>query len=119
MPWLCSTLSQILASATPPPPPSQQPVTPEELADDEEYADIMEDMREECGKYGQVLQVHIPRPGPPGAPPPVGLGKVLVEFGEPGAAIAARNAMHGRKFSGRTVVATLLTDDDYKAMKWD
>lgn len=100
-------------------PPPSQPVTPEELADDEEYADIMEDMREECGKYGQVLQVHIPRPGPPGAPPPVGLGKVLVEFGEPGAAIAARNAMHGRKFSGRTVVATLLTDDDYKAMKWD
>lgn len=94
-------------------------VTPEELADDEEYADIMEDMREECGKYGAVLQVHIPRAGPPGAPPPPGLGRVLIEFGEPSAAIAARNAMHGRKFSGRTVVATLLTDDDYKAMKWD
>ena len=25
-------------------------VTPEELASDEEYADILEDMREECGK---------------------------------------------------------------------
>ncbi len=32
-------------------------VTPDELANDEEYADIMEDMREECGKYGTVLQV--------------------------------------------------------------
>ncbi|KFM28314.1 Splicing factor U2af large subunit A [Auxenochlorella protothecoides] len=94
-------------------------VTPDELANDEEYADIMEDMREECGKYGTVLQVHIPRPGPPDAPAVPGLGKVLIEFAEPSAAIAARNAMHGRRFSGRTVVATLLTDDDYKLMKWD
>lgn len=32
-------------------------VTPEELADDGEYNDIVEDMREECGKYGRVLAV--------------------------------------------------------------
>lgn len=99
--------------------PKPSAVTLEELANDEDYNDIMEDMREECAKYGTVLQVHIPRPGPPGEPPVPGLGKVLIEFAEASAAIAARNAMHGRRFSGRTVVATLMTDTDYKAMKWD
>ena len=29
-------------------------VTPEELLDDEEYEDILEDIKGECGKYGEV-----------------------------------------------------------------
>ena len=37
-------------------------------------------MKEECGKFGEVLQVHIPRPPAPGAPPPPGLGKILIEY---------------------------------------
>lgn len=37
-------------------------VTPEELVDDEEYEDILEDIREECAKYGQVRSLEIPRP---------------------------------------------------------
>lgn len=60
--------------------PPATAVTMEELADEEEWKDIMEDMREECARYGTVVAVHIPRPGPPGAPPPPGLGKVLIEF---------------------------------------
>ena len=31
-------------------------VTMEELTNDEEYTDILEDMKEECGRFGQVLQ---------------------------------------------------------------
>lgn len=43
---------------TPPPlSTSLLPVTPDELADDGEYNEIVEDMREECGKYGRVLAV--------------------------------------------------------------
>lgn len=37
-------------------------VTLEELTDDEEYSEIVEDVREECAKFGQVLDVRIPRP---------------------------------------------------------
>jgi splicing factor U2AF subunit len=37
-------------------------VTPEELEDDEEYEDIMEDIKEECNKYGYVVSIEIPRP---------------------------------------------------------
>ena len=36
-------------------------VVPEELADEEEYEDILEDIREECSKYGEVRSLEIPR----------------------------------------------------------
>lgn len=37
-------------------------VTTEELRDDEEYEDIVEDIREECNKIGSVRSIEIPRP---------------------------------------------------------
>ena len=37
-------------------------VTPEELVDDDEYDDILEDIRGECAKYGHVRSLEIPRP---------------------------------------------------------
>ncbi|NWX08367.1 U2AF2 factor, partial [Caloenas nicobarica] len=37
-------------------------VLPEELLDDEEYEEIVEDVRDECGKYGAVKSIEIPRP---------------------------------------------------------
>jgi splicing factor U2AF subunit len=89
-----------------------------ELADDEEYADIVEDMREEMGRFGAVRAVHVPRPATDGAPDPPGVGRVVVEFEAPGAAMAARNAAHGRKFGGRVVQATLMTAEDYEARRW-
>ena len=49
-------------------------VTEEELKDEEEYEDILEDIREECSKYGEVRSLEIPRPLP-GVDVP-GVGKV-------------------------------------------
>jgi splicing factor U2AF subunit len=37
-------------------------VTLEDLIDDQDYADLVEDIKEECGKYGAVVDVKIPRP---------------------------------------------------------
>lgn len=37
-------------------------VTPDELRDEDEYEDILEDIREECNKYGVVRSCEIPRP---------------------------------------------------------
>lgn len=50
-------------------------MSPDELADEEEYKDIVEDMREECGKHGALRRVIIPRPTP-AMPNPVGVAKV-------------------------------------------
>ena len=53
-------------------------VTEEELKDEEEYEDILEDIREECSKYGEVRSLEIPRPLP-GVDVP-GVGKVRMEI---------------------------------------
>lgn len=37
-------------------------VTADELKDEEEYEDILEDIKEECNKYGVVRSIEIPRP---------------------------------------------------------
>ena len=37
-------------------------VTPEELKDDEEYEEIVDDIREECNRHGAVRSIEIPRP---------------------------------------------------------
>ena len=37
-------------------------VTPDELEDDEEFEGILEDVRDECSKYGKVRSMEIPRP---------------------------------------------------------
>ncbi|VDQ12405.1 unnamed protein product [Trichobilharzia regenti] len=49
-----------------------------ELEDDDEYEDIVEDVRAECSKYGVVRSLETPRPIP-GVEVP-GVGKIYVEF---------------------------------------
>ena len=63
----------------------------------------------------QLAAIVIPRPAPLGQPPPAGLGKVIVEYTDMDSALKARNAMHGRKFAGRTVTATFLPEAQYTA----
>jgi len=49
------------------------------LDDDEEYNDIILDIKEECGKYGRVDSVFIPRKDVEDNPTP-GMGNAYVEF---------------------------------------
>lgn len=86
-------------------------VTEEELRDEEEYEDILEDIREECSKYGEVRSLEIPRPLP-GVDVP-GVGKVFVEFTSDGDCQKAQHALSGRRFSNRTVVTSYFDPDKY------
>jgi len=86
-------------------------VTPEELADEEEYEDILEDIREECSKFGAVRSIEIPRPVP-GVEVP-GCGKVFVEFAGIPECQKAQHALTGRKFSNRVVVTSYFEPDKY------
>ena len=103
-------------------------VVPEELVDDQEYADILEDVKEECGKYGPVADLRIPRPvkkdkakwGEGGrdsalaaqrADEAAGVGRVYVKFFDAANAGDALKALAGRSFAGRSIIATLLSDD--------
>ncbi|KAL0693747.1 hypothetical protein Bca4012_060927 [Brassica carinata] len=73
-----------------------QVVSADDLGDDEEYEDIMADMRQEGGKFGNLVNVVIPRPHPDHDPTP-GVGKVFLEYVDVDGAAKARSGMNGRK----------------------
>jgi splicing factor U2AF subunit len=99
-------------------------VTPEELIDNEDYegmfspfvyclpltfVEIQEDVKEECEKYGKVLEIKIPRPTG-GSRQSNGVGKIFVKFDTPESAGKALRALAGRKFADRTVVTTYFSE---------
>jgi len=86
-------------------------VTDEELTDEEEYEDILDDIREKCATYGGVKSIEIPRPVP-GVEVP-GLGKVFVEFYTIPDCQKAQHALTGLKFSNRIVVTSYFDPDKY------
>ncbi|XP_013782446.1 splicing factor U2AF 50 kDa subunit-like [Limulus polyphemus] len=86
-------------------------VMPEELQDEEEYEDILEDIKEECNKYGVVKSVEIPRPIE-GVDVP-GCGKVFVEFNSVIDCQKAQQNLTGRKFAERVVVTSYFDPDRY------
>ncbi|CAK9235158.1 unnamed protein product [Sphagnum jensenii] len=90
-----------------------QVVSPNELQDDEEYDEIVEDMREECGKYGNLVKLVIPRPKSTGEEVP-GVGKVFVEYTDTAGAAKAKSSLHGRKFSGNSVIAVYYPEDKFE-----
>ncbi|CAG5118058.1 unnamed protein product [Candidula unifasciata] len=86
-------------------------ITPEELLDEDEYEDIVEDVKEECGRYGVVMSLEIPRPIK-GVEVP-GVGKIFVEFNSIIECQKAQAALTGRKFSNRVVVTSYFDPDRY------
>ncbi|KAH8511897.1 hypothetical protein H0E87_009177 [Populus deltoides] len=87
-------------------------ITMEVLADDEEYEEILEDMREECCKFGTLINVVIPRPSQNEEKMP-GAGKVFLEYSDTISCANARNALNGRKFGGNTVNAFYYPEEKY------
>ncbi|KAI1884267.1 hypothetical protein AGOR_G00224680 [Albula goreensis] len=86
-------------------------VMPEELVDDEDYEEILEDIREECCKYGNVRSIEIPRPVD-GVEVP-GCGKIFVEYVSAADCQKAMQALTGRKFANRVVVTKYYDPDMY------
>jgi splicing factor U2AF subunit len=105
-------------------------VTLDELNNEEEFTDIVLDIREECEKFGKVEQVVIPRPLKPGEPentdaedgkdagPRVeaGHGRIFVLFDDPLTTAKAKTALNGRMFSDNKVEALYYHTDFFKAM---
>lgn len=100
-------------------------VTVEDLVSDQEYTEILEDIRDECSNYGQVEDLRIPRPsqasrekkwGPEAqaareADEAAGVGRVYVKYADSNGAAKALAQLAGRAFGGRSIVATLIPDD--------
>ena len=77
----------------------QNMLAEDDLANEEEYEDIMEDTREECSQFGELVSVIIPKAGEPGAT------KIFLEYATPQDAAKAIQALQGRTFDGRLVQA--------------
>jgi hypothetical protein len=67
--------------------------------------EIVEDVKEECSKYGPVLDMKVPRPSG-GSRQSNGVGKIYVKYDTNESASKALRALAGRKFADRTVVVT-------------
>lgn len=107
-------------------------VSPKDLYPDEDFQDLMEDVREECAKYGTIVSMHIPRPPPPKKKDNIwkgpfaeedekeeivvhwGVGRVFVEYSKVEEAEKAQKALSGRKFNGRTVLSGYFSEERYK-----
>ncbi|KAJ3186164.1 U2 small nuclear RNA auxiliary factor 2 [Gaertneriomyces sp. JEL0708] len=90
-------------------------VTREELLNDDDYMDIMEDIRDECGKYGVIKSLVIPRPGQGGMGGEGSVGKIFVQFQSVEQAQTAMRSLAGRRFADRTVVASYYDEGKYLA----
>src|SRR5271156_6268795 len=72
-------------------------------------AEICEDIQEECSKYGQILELKIPRPSG-GSRQSAGVGKIYIKYDTPESAKKALQSLAGRKFADRTVVTTYFSE---------
>lgn len=77
------------------------------LHNEEEYDEILEDMKEECQKYGSVVSLLIPKENP-------GKGQVFVEYANSSDSKEAQRLLTGRTFDGKLVVATFYPLSAYK-----
>ncbi|XP_060194877.1 splicing factor U2af large subunit B-like isoform X2 [Lycium barbarum] len=87
-------------------------ITPQELFDDIEYGEILEDMKEEGQKFGDLIDVVIPRPEPD-QQMIEGHGKVFLEYSDTVGCTTAKAALGGRRFGGNTAVAIYYPEDKY------
>ena len=88
-------------------------VYPEDLTDDSEYLALVDEVKNEAGKFGGIEQVRILRPNPDMSSP-LGCGKIFVHFSELHAARKFQLNMNGRLFDGvRTVCAAFYPIDRF------
>lgn len=110
-------------------------VTPEELYDDQDYADILEDIQEECSKYGEIEGVRVPRPieipkiwmpqdemyrvkeANRKKDDEAGVGRVYVLYKEIESTAKAMKAIGGRQFAGRTILVACVAEVSHR-MTW-
>lgn len=100
-------------------------VTADDLINDQDYKEILEDIRDECSNFGTVEDLRVPRPGQSSrekkwgaeaqaareADEAAGVGRVYVKFADSAGASKALGHLAGRAFAGRSIVATLVPDD--------
>ena len=86
-------------------------LTEADVSSDQDYEEIMEDTKEECGSFGALKNVIIPRSGP-------GLTKIFLEYMTPADAGKAIEQLAGRTFDGRKVTAVYFNEDKFNSQDY-
>ena len=86
----------------------QNMLTMDDLANDEEYQEILQDTKEECEQFGTLANVVIPKASE------VGATKVFLEYQSAQDAANAIQALEGRTFDGRRVQAQYFDPQRYQ-----
>lgn len=81
------------------------------------FTEICDDVREECSKYGEIVEIKVPRPVG-GSRQSAGVGKIFVKYDTPESATKALKALAGRKFADRTVVTTYFPEENFEVGAW-
>lgn len=79
----------------------------EDLQSDQDYEEIMEDTKDECGQFGALKSVIIPRDGP-------GKTKIFLEYVSQDDAAKAIQGLAGRTFDGKAVKATYFEEGKFR-----
>ncbi|XP_076894371.1 splicing factor U2af large subunit A-like [Bidens hawaiensis] len=93
-------------------------VTEEELIDDVEYEDLLEDIKIECGKFGSLVNVVIPRPNPNGVVEP-GFSTIPLQYADTVSSRKAWAGLNGRRFGGNQVVASFYPENKFSEGEYD
>ena len=72
---------------------------------------LLDEVKDECPKYGTVLGVAVPKP-PAGISHHVG-GRVYVRFATPDEAKKAKDVFNGRQFDGNTINAKSAPEEEF------
>ena len=87
-------------------------VTDDDLATNEDYQGLKEEVQEECAKFGMLLGMNIPR-SPSGAVQPTAIRKIFLEYATVQDAANAERELAGRQFGPNVVEASYYSEDDY------
>jgi hypothetical protein len=90
----------------------QNMLTMQDLADETEYNDILEDTREECSQFGQLVSVIVPKAGE------VGATKIFLEYATQQDAARAIQGLEGRTFDERRVIATYADETKFASKNY-
>jgi splicing factor U2AF 65 kDa subunit len=89
-------------------------VTDEDLATDEEYEALVQEVREECAKYGTLLDVQIPR-RPTAFIEPTAIRQIFLAYASLAEAVTAQHELSGRQFGPNVVEARFYPEHDFEA----
>lgn len=90
-------------------------VSEDMISKNEDYIDIIEDIKEECETFGKLLQVVIPRRGAD----PCGFGRVFLRYEKQSGAVKCRLKVNNREFGDTVVQCAYFAEETFKEGEWD